>query len=413
MDNKRKFDYSYVIIVLCCLMVFTVLGFCSSPKSIFIKRVCEALNLSRSSFSFNDSARYITTSIVNIFFGTLIYKFGAKKLIFAGFISLILSMLTYSFANSILEFCIGGVLLGAGLSFTTTTMVGAVVNKWCAKNKGTIMGIALASNGIGAALAIKVLSPIINNGEAFGYRSAYRLVAIILAAVLVVIMIFFKNEPKSIEKEEKDIKAAPIKKKTDYKSVFKTPYLYPAAIFIFSAGMVLQSVYGIANPLFEDSGISSEVASNILSICSLCLFITKFGVGFLYDRTGLRITSTICYASAIVAICLLYVTSMTGNAAYGYTYTAFVALALPLETIMLPIFARELFGDRLFNEALGIFVSVNTAGYAVGAPLSNLCFDIFGNYYICLIASICIMIVALIIVHVVISVSKKSKSIEA
>ena len=30
-------------------------------------------------------------------------------------------------------------------------------------------------------------------------------------------------------------------------------------------------------------------------------------------------------------------------------------------------------------NALGIFASVNTAGYALGAPLANLCYDIFGN----------------------------------
>jgi predicted MFS family arabinose efflux permease len=144
-------------------------------------------------------------------------------------------------------------------------------------------------------------------------------------------------------------------------------------------------------------------------VSALFLFITKFGVGFIYDKTGVRHTSTICYTSAIASVIILFIISGNGNMLLAYIYTAFAALALPLETIMLPIYARELFGEKRFNEALGIFASVNTAGYAVGAPLSNLCYDLFGNYDVCLYASIALMAMALVIVHIVITVSKKAQ----
>ena len=365
--------------------------------------------MSRSVFSFNESARYITTSVVNIFFGTLIYRFGAKKLICCGLASLIASMLTYSFSTNVFGFLAGGILLGLGISFTTTTMVGAVINKWFKKNKGTIMGLALASNGIGAAIAIQVLSPIIHGGDAFAYRNAYRLSALILAVMLILIVLFFRNTPKKVDEDEKDESFAVKKEKPSYKAILKTPYLYPAALFIFTAGMVLQSVYGIAAPLFEDSGISNANVANILSLSSMLLFVTKFGVGFIYDKTGVRHTSTICYSSAIVAVALLLLVSKSSNTILAYCYTAFVALALPLETIMLPIYARELFGEKRFNEALGIFVSINTAGYAVGAPLANLCFDLFGSYNVCLYISMALMLIALCTVHIVISVAKRKK----
>lgn len=404
-DKKQKrFDYKWVIISLSCLMVMITLGFCSSPRSIFISKVCEDVGINRSSFSLSDTARYVTTSVVNIFFGALIYRLGAKLLICFGFSSLIASMLVYSSASSVIGFCIGGSLLGLGLSFTTTTMVGAIVNRWCKKNKGTIMGLALASNGIGGAVAIQILSPIINAGEVFSYRNAYRLCAIILAAALVIMLIFFKNAPKGAEKLERVKKAKP-----DYKAILKTPYLYPAAIFVFSAGMVLQSIHGIAAPLLTDAGIDSSMVANILSVSTILLFVTKFGVGFIYDKTGVRHTSTICYSSAIVSIILLFIVSQTGNVATAFIYTAFAALSLPLETIMLPIYARELFGEKRFNEALGIFVSVNTAGYATGSPLANLCYDLFGSYDVCLYISSALMLVALVIVHIVITVSKKAQ----
>ncbi len=88
MAKKRGANYNWVIVGLCFLMVFTGLGFCSSTRSLFVVPVTEALGVERSLYSFNDTFRYVATAIVNIFFGSLINKFGAKKLICAGFISL-------------------------------------------------------------------------------------------------------------------------------------------------------------------------------------------------------------------------------------------------------------------------------------------------------------------------------------
>jgi len=88
--EKKKFDYKWVIVALSFLMVMICLGFCSSPKSLFIGPVTDALGIKRSLFSINDSMRFISTAVINIFFGSLINRYGAKKLICAGFISLIL-----------------------------------------------------------------------------------------------------------------------------------------------------------------------------------------------------------------------------------------------------------------------------------------------------------------------------------
>lgn len=62
-----KFDYKYIIGAICFVMVFAGLGFCSSAKSMYFAPITEAFGFLRSSFSINDSCRYITTAIVNIF----------------------------------------------------------------------------------------------------------------------------------------------------------------------------------------------------------------------------------------------------------------------------------------------------------------------------------------------------------
>ncbi|MBR3933799.1 MAG: MFS transporter, partial [Clostridia bacterium] len=380
--SKKKFDYKWIIVALSFLMVLTCLGFCSSPKSLFIGPVTKALGVSRGAFSVNDSLRFISTAFINIFFGSLVARFGPKKLICAGFACLISSQLIYSFSTNVYVYYIGGILLGLGLSWTTTTMVGCVINKWCKESKGTIMGAVLAANGFGGAIAIQIVSPIIESG-AFGYRNAYRLVAVILFAVCMLIMFFFKNNPKNSDLKENTVE----KKKSrgrdwdgiEYSKAVKMPYFYFAALLIFLTGLVLQSVTGIAAQHMRDAKLDPEYVSMVLSIHSLTLAGFKFLTGFLYDRFGLRTTTNICsFTAVIVMILLAMVTNTLAGKIFAMIYGIFSSLALPLETIMLPIYAGDLFGQKSFNKILGIFVSVNTAGYAVGAPIINIIFDKVG-----------------------------------
>ena len=76
---------------------------------------------------------------------------------------------------------------------------------------------------------------------------------------------------------------------------------------------------------------------------------------------------------------------------------------------MLPIYASDLFGKKSYGKILGIFVSVNTAGYAVGAPVMNISYDVFGSYTPALILVASIMCVMLILLQFVITASHKEQ----
>lgn len=415
--DKKRFDYKWVIMGLCFLMVCTVLGFCSSSKSLYVAAITEHLGISRSAFSINDSCRFITTAVVNIFFGTLITRFGAKKLIGAGFVCLIASCLIYSFAANVFMFYIGGIFLGLGLSWTTTTMVGSVINKWFTENRGTIMGAVLAANGIGAAISVQIVSPIIyQEGITDGYKDAYRLVALILLVVGAIVMVFFKNNPKGAE----DTGFVKHKKKArgqtwsgiEYSQAMKRTYFYAAAVCIFITGMLLQGISGIAAPLLRDVGLDESYVALVLSAHSLALTVFKFGVGIIYDKFGLRKTSNLCAITAIIVMFMLAnVTNSPMGKLLAMIYGIFSSLALPLETIMLPIYSNDLFGEKSYNKILGLFVSVNTAGYALGAPIANLCYDKTGSYNIAIYISCGLMIIATLVMQYVITAAHKERKL--
>ena len=396
--KKRLADYKWVIVALCFVMVFTCLGFCSGTKSLYLAAITKALGLKRSLFSISDSCRFITTAIVNLFFGTLIAKFGPRKLIGAGFLALIASVLINANADNIIVFYIGGCFLGIGLSWTTTTMVGFVINKWCKEHRGTIMGLVLAANGIGGAVVTQIISPIIyNEANVFGYRDAYRLTALILFLVGATVVIFFRNEPKQAETGPQEEKKKA--KKFGWigislSTAMRQPYFYIVALCVFLTGMILQGIGGIATAHMNDVGLNAEYVAMVLSAHSLALALFKFLAGVFHDRYGLRKTMLVCNLAAVIALLLLAcLTNSAIGSVMAMLYGVLSSVAMPLETIMLPLIAADLFGELAYSQILGLIVSINTAGYAIGAPLLNLVYDVYGTYRPMLLLLVVLMLV--------------------
>ena len=394
----------------CFLMVFVCLGFCSSNKSLYLGAITEALHIKRSLFSINDSFRYVSTAVVNLFFGILIAKLGARVLVGAGFLSLIASTLLYATADHVLVFYLGGMFLGIGLSWTTTTMVSYLVGRWFPEKRGTITGLALCANGLGGALAAQIVTPIIyEEGNPFGYRNAYYLIAVILA-VAGILAVALISEPKTAA-------AAPGKKKYRGKvwegitlqQALHKPFFYGAALCVFATGMALQGINGIAAAHLGDVGIDKGVIATVLSVHSIVLCSSKFLAGFSYDKLGLRKTLLICELFGICSFLALALSGTSGTGtALAFVWGATSALALPLETVMVPLLAADLFGEKDYAKTMSLFVSVNTAGMAVGTPVANAIFDVIHTYKPILIGIALMMLMILVAFRFIISAADKA-----
>lgn len=416
--NLRKIDYSWVIVGICFIMVFTSLGLCSSGKALYLTAITEALDIPRSAFSINNTLRYITTAIMNLFFGKFIARFGTKKLICAGFICMIAFALISSVATNLLEFYAAGILLGAGLSWSSTTMVSTVITKWCNKNRATLTGAVLAANGIGGAIAVQILSPIIfEEGNPFGYRTSYRIVALILLAALVLILLFYRNPP---EKEDGNMTVPSHKKKIrgegwvgiEYTQAVKKPYFYVALLCIFLTGMVLQGLGGISIPHMYDIGIDPLYIATVSSVGGILLTGTKFLTGYFYDKFGIKISMNIALIGAFVSMTMLiFIENNPLGRALALIRTIFGVFATPLETVMLPIFAVEFFGNKPFDKLIGIFAAVSTAGFAIGAPFANLCYDIFGDYKLAFLVLASLMAVVAVLLQYVLRAANKDRRV--
>lgn len=417
--QKKRFDYSWIMVAISFMMVFVCLGFCSSNKSLYLGAITEALGIKRSLFSLNDTCRFVVCAIVNLYFGTLVNRFGIRKMVAVGFAALIAAVLIYANATNIFVFYIGGCLLGVGLAFTTTTMVSVMVKRWVKTNTGTILGIVMAANGFGGAFAAQIVTPIIyQEGNPFGYRNAYTLVAVIVAVVGILAVLLIREKPEGAE-------VAPVggKKKPrgggwvgmEFKEALRQPFFIPAAVSLFFTGFLLSGVEAIGGTHLKDVGLDSGYVATVLSAHALVLTASKFLAGVCFDRKGLRTMLNVCNVTGIVSMAMLALTTVSdAGMVMAMLWGILSSLALPMETVGVSLVTSDLYGNKCFDQMMGVMAALNYMGYAVGIPVMNFFYDMNGSYKPIILIFTGIFVAVTVLYQFVISAAhKKRQEIEA
>lgn len=404
------------MVFLCVLMFGISMGFVSNGNTgFYLPAITEALHLKRSVFSITSTIRFATTTGVNLFFGTLIRRFGTKKLICSGYFFLTLFCVINALAETLPAFYVGSVFLGLGLSFTGTAMAGSVVGKWCKGNRGTIMGIITATNGVAGALATQILVPIIHqDGTKFGYRQSYWLIVALLFAALIITLFLFRENPP----EQSTLTLTNKKKRRGqewggitFSEVKKLPFFYLTLVCLFLSGIMLNGLTNVSTVHMLDVGLNEDYVAVLVSTSSLLVTGTKFLSGVAYDRFGLKTTLKICNIAASVSMFLLAIVSNSNvGKMMAIAYYLVHTLATPLTSIMISIIATDLFGDLSYDEVSGLFVSVSTAGFALGAPVMNIVYDLWGTYQPALFLCGALMIIVTILFQFIISSAHKKRT---
>lgn len=421
-DKKRlQKIYPWIVVAAGFLMVMVGLGFGSFSRSTYLKVVTEQMGLERGGFALSDTIRNLVTAFLSIYFGKFLLKFDARKMIAGGFAALTASFVCNAVATGYFEFYLGGVFLGIGLAWTTTTIVGVLVDRWFTGNTGTIMGLILAANGVGGFLSEKVVNRIIygfdlSRSVAEGrWREAYWFVAVLFAVAGVIVVLLIRNKPEDLgigkirlaekKKKEKRIDAW---EGYELKEAIRKPYFFMSVFSVFFNGIILQAMVTLAKPLMQDVGIGMNVIDFGYSLYAFILLGTKVLTGVIHDRWGLKTVYTICSLGALFAVVLLLFQS-PDRIHLTFIYLFVAPFALPLETVMIPLLTKGLFGTKDFSKMMGYFFAVNTLGMAVGTSASNLVYDIFKTYVPCLQVLIVLFLLSAVVGIFAITMAQKER----
>ena len=410
--KKSRLDYKWVMLAVCFFMEFLCLGFCSSNVGLFTVPVTDALHIDRLAYSYWSSIRYAVQVLVALYFGTLINRFGIKKIVFAGLCALIGATTLRAVGTGVLHFYIAGALHGLGIVFVGGNMASTIVRRWFHQDIGKYTGIVMSANGIGGAVAAQIVSPIINNGEVFGYRKAYLLSAVIALAISIVIIIFLRDNTTAgpIVTDKKKKARGANWTGIEYADARRKPYFYLAAFLVFLTGISLQSIGSITVVYMTDLGISPSFIAATATVGSLVITCSKLLVGITYDKKGLRFALLMCQLSGLVTFVLKgLLTNSTIGLVFAMTATVLSYFAAPLETVMLPLLVNDLYGSASYTKILGVFMAMNSLGLCLGSPLGELFRKAFGDYRPCFWLFGTIMVVVIVCFQFVLRAAYKEK----
>lgn len=406
MHRNNRFSYKWVIAAACFGMIFICDGFAAGYRGLFLTAVANGLGVKRTLVSVSESCRFLAAALVGIFYGTLRARFSARRLTGAGFLILAVSLAVYSCANTVYGFWVAGALMGVGTSFISTTMASSLIHQWFDRNVGSVTGVVFASSGLGSTLGSQIVSPILYGGDPMGFRTAYRITAIVVAAAALVIVPLLREKGREtavtpMPKTEK-IAEATLKKR---RGETLCRFVIGACIFLCAASIM--GVNSIYSSHMLDVGISAGTAGKAAGILSLALIASKLLTGVFFDRFGLRTVLGICQGATAVAFTMLLLLTESSTVA-ALIFPAVFAFALPLETIMIPLIVSDVFGTASYNRVLGVYTAVTCAGFTLASPLSNLIFDNFGSYKPAILGYGCIMILVSVVLHITITLKRRN-----
>ena len=404
--EKKGFSYSWVIVFLCALLMF-ISGFVGGYQGQWLSAVTEGMGFSRTAFSLNNSFRFITSAIMSLLFVPILRRLGIRKTFVCGFIFMILAMFIYSVAEKVWQFYIAGMLFGTGLALGAGLIISVLLKQWVTKGFGTIVGFVSACSGLGAAVGVRVISPILfQEGNPLGFRDAYRLCAIILAVAGVLIVLLAKENKDSTQA----VASTPVAEKKKSEKMNKSAIWFMIFVVgcVFLCNALLMGINSVYAAHMRDVGLNNDIVTWATSTLSIMLILSKTSVGMIFDKWRLRAVLIICQMATIISFALMTIMNAQSNT-IAIIFAIIFPFALPLETVVLSLIVEELFDKKDFARVLSKTSAASSIGFAIGPVLVNKVYDATGTYLPAIYFCMALMAAILVAFQIAITIAHKKK----
>ena len=395
--------YRYVIACACSASLFIALGLGNMPAGQYVAPVTADLGVARMDFSLMFSVRFVMGTLAGLMWGKFLARLGVRVMSGAGFALLSCAFLIFSLAHSLPAFYFGGAVQGLGVTLCSNATCSYLVDGWFRKNKGTVLGLVFASSGLGGALFNVLVARTI---LVAGWRTSYRLTAWIMLAAAVM-MTAVMREPGGVSGERQRRASSESWEGVPLPVLFRQPYFYGIAAFIFVLGVLCNPVYSLAPAHLTDLGFDRMFAARAVGMLFIVLAVSKVAVGVIYDRFGLRSGVVLCMCFGIATMLLL---AGARSKISAVLFAVLMGVEMPIETILLPMIIASLMGRKAYTSLIGAAFAMISAGIALGNPLVNYIYDRCGSYAPALYGLCCVAAASLVMYFWCESQAKKLQS---
>ena len=378
--------YHWVVAAVVFLEFSTAIGLANNIYSIYLIPVTEGLGVSRGVFSLAPSIKYLAAFFSNLAFGLLYRHWGYRQTATVALALTGVAYVGYALARNMAPFYLGAVLVGLSEAFCSTAGTARVISAWFHRHQGLVLGVVMASSGIGGSLFSVVMTAVMTR---WSWRAALGISAglLFLASVLVVLLVrdapaWMGLQPLGDEEDRQRAKARQTRRPADWDGIpmavlKRRGFFYVILLATFLVGIVNYAVFPIVAAHLQDRGLSAAGAASVQGVMFLAMAGAKIVEGLCCDRFNARSVMVFCLLSTAGGTALL---ALSGSAAMAIAAVILFSFGLATTTVMLPTLTTELFGERDYSSALGAQLAAISLSGVIALPAMNFSFDLLGSY---------------------------------
>ena len=396
----EKFHYAWWIAVACCAIYAGSVGIIVSCAGLFYKSVSTELGVGTADIVFYTTLMYLVITITLPFAGKIFSKFDMRLILSVAALTDALAFGLMGTYTSVYQFYVSGVFLGISNSFLIYAAVPLIINNWFKVKMGTVLGLSMTFMGIGGAIFAPIAGYLI---ETIGWRSSYMVLGVLVAVITLPFTIFIirKNpKEKNMTAYGSELNEVTPKKVVEeigipFKQAIKSVSFYGLFIFTGLLGLVVTVSFHIPNHLMSE-GLSTTLAATVVTFVMIGQTSGKFLLGWLKDKSGIKITNFVGIGSGMTGIMLILFSGSLGGISLYIGGLAF-GIGYSTSTLLPPFMIKSVFGDRDYASIYSIIMAASTLAIAVGTTIFGFVYDITGSYYAVFLGVLAIQAIAILL----------------
>jgi len=341
---------------------------------VFVLPLVAAFGWTRGQVSIAASFLIVGTAITAPIIGSIIDRFGARRV---GILSMIALALGYALltqlSGSIALFYAAWLTMSLVGGGTTPVVWTRTVALWFDKGRGLALGLALAGSGIAGVFGPRLVTRAI---ETWGWQGGYlALAAFILLVAVPVIAVFLSDRPA--ESAQAHATARELPGLTLEESRHTAAFWKIAIGFFFVSGVIAALIINLV-PLLIDRGMSKQGAATIAGVMGIAVLCGRIGIGLLLDRISAPLVSRTLLAFCAFGCVLL---SLPDTPIWVIAIAvSSLGLAAAAEVDLVAFLTSRFFGMKAYGKIYGWQLTAFYLGAAIGPFAAGLAYDRFQSY---------------------------------
>ena len=345
--------------------------------SVFLVPLLEEFRWSRGLAAGAFSLSAVVQGLLSPLIGTLVDRFGPRRLILWGAVMLGVASILGSRITQVWHlYFVTGVVTAVGVCAVGWVPSAALLTQWFAQRQATMMGLAFSGMGVGVLTIGPLAQALIS---AYGWRHAYLVLGLGTLALLVpLVWIGIRDAPRAAPTPAArgsthggGVRVRAALRTRAFWALFFAYMCTPLAVFTVVTHQVAFAV---------DHGFPRLFVAGIFGLTGFMSIAGRVIFGAAADRIGRAWSATVSYACTALGTLALLSIEQWPHSAGLYLYALLFGLGFGARGPIITAIAATRFPGRRFGAIYGFMSIGNGFGGAIGPWFAGALFDVTGSY---------------------------------